>query len=309
MAGGLLQSNAQTVSAWEFHIAKAVVDLPEGVKSRGPGGERMDFVYAYSDIPAKDDAGWQPAPVNKDGKITYGSSSSSRIPKEFYNKFTKVDFTYFRSFLDLTSLPANTPIEKLEFQIGHVDDQARMLVMNSKYKTPEAVPAVGGKTGGNNFVVDFSKHVVPGEVNTIFIIQVDDNPGGNTLTGGVEAKLNNQPVKAAVAPEPTVKTNPIRLSDKSTAVFLSGTVETNGAGQATATGLLISETAVNKDPLVDGPGVIKKDSPQKTAIDKVGTFIQPFTSELASGKTYSYRAFAVVNGKFYYSPVDTFTHK
>lgn len=305
MAGGLLQSNAQSVSAWEYHVGQAVVDLPEGVKSRGPGGEKMDLVYAYSNIPANDDGGWQPAPV-KDGKINYGSNSSSRIPKDYYNKFTKVDFTYFRSFLDLTSLPANTAIDKLEFQIGHVDDQARMLVVNSKYKTPEAVPAVDGKTGGNNFVVDFSKHVVPGEVNTIYIIQVDDNPGGNTLTGGVEAKLNNQPVKEVTAPEPIVRISPI--VNRNGVIFLGGFVDPNGVGSYTALGILISETAVNKDPLLDGPGVTKRLAPQKEPSPVKASFLLPQGLDYTKGTNYTYRVFMELNGKVYYSTVDSYTH-
>lgn len=186
--------NAQALSPWEYNEGEGLVTLKNSQKSRSSNGERLPLVYDYAVVPAKNDSKWKPAPV-VNGQVNYGSSSSSILDKSLYNKFTHVDFTYFRAFLDLRNVPQNFKLNNVTVTIGEIDDQARMLVFNSAHPNGTNMNAADGKRGGKDITIDFTSALRVGEINTFVIIQVDDNPGGNTLKGGVTLKLNNNEVK------------------------------------------------------------------------------------------------------------------
>lgn len=192
---GVAPTEAQMLSPWEFNPGQGIVNLPSGVLSR-KGGERLVLVYNYASIPAKLDGGWKPVPLDNAGKIAYGSSASSIIPYSNYDKFTQVDFTYFRAYLDV---PKGYTVNEASVTIGQVDDQARMILFNSKHIDGYFREANEGKRGGAAVKTDFTAELVPGEVNTFVIVQVDDNPRGNTLTGGITVSLNKAEVKPDLA--------------------------------------------------------------------------------------------------------------
>jgi hypothetical protein len=186
-----------SLSPWQFHQGGDIINLPGGEFSRDPKTqERLASIFKYATIPQKTDAGWKLAPL-KDGKVHYGSEHSSRLKMpDDYNKFKKVDFTYFRAFLDLSKVTRK--IESAVVTIGYVDDQARMVLFNSKYPNGHYIEANDAKRGGNNFITDFTAYLALGEINTFAIIQVDDNPTGNMLNGGISVKIDGNDVM----PEP-----------------------------------------------------------------------------------------------------------
>lgn len=181
-------TNAQTLSSWQVNPGEGVIDLPGGVKSRS-GSERLPVVYDYAKVPAKNDPKWALAPV-VNGQVNYGNSSSSILDKAKYNQFTQIDITYFRAFLDLRSVPKDFKVQKVTVTVGNVDDQARKLLYNSNNIDGTPVNGLDGKRGGKDFTTDFTDKIVPGEINTFLILQVDDNCCGNILNGGIKVTLN-----------------------------------------------------------------------------------------------------------------------
>jgi hypothetical protein len=83
-------------------------------------------------------------------------------------------------------------------------------LFNSNHIDGLFVAANDGKRGGTAVTTDFSKELLPGEINTFVIIQVDDNPSGNTLTGGITVKLNN----SEIAPDPNWKASHQAFTNK-----------------------------------------------------------------------------------------------
>lgn len=194
--------NAQSLSPWQVNKGEDVIPLPAGVKSRN-GAERLPVVYEYAKIPAKNNPNWIAAPLDGGGNVNYGNTTSSILNKANYNKFTEIDITYFRAFLDLRNLPQGFEIKKATVTVGNVDDQARKLLFNSKNIDGTPVDGLDGKRGGKDFTTDFTNYIVPGEINTFIILQVDDNCCGNILTGGITVRLNDQVIK----PTPNWLTN------------------------------------------------------------------------------------------------------
>lgn len=193
--------NAQALSSWEYNEGEGIVELKKGQKSRSSNGERLPVVYDYAVVPAKNDSKWKAANV-VNGQVNHGNSNSSILDWSLYNKFTHVDFTYFRAFLDLRNVPKDFKIHKATVTIGEVDDQARMLVYNSDNLDGTSMNAADGKRGGKDFTTDFTSALRVGEINTFIIVQVDDNPRGNILKGGITVKINDKEVK----PDPAWKT-------------------------------------------------------------------------------------------------------
>lgn len=178
-------SEAQSLSPWEVNAGEGMIPLPANEKSR-KGTDRLPSVYKYANIPDKKDAGWKPVPT-PGGKVAY--STTSILDKANYDKFTQLDFTYFRAYLDL---PTGFKLDKATVTIGNVDDQARMMVFNSLHPSGYYVEANDGKRGGVGVITDFTSQIAVGEVNTFVIVQVDDNCCGNNLTGGITVQINNQ---------------------------------------------------------------------------------------------------------------------
>ena len=193
-SANLANARVLSLSHWEVNQGGDIVNLPNGEYSRDPKTKaRLHSIFKYAKIPNKKDSKWKLAPL-KEGKINYGTPNSSRLswPQD-YNKFRRVDFTYFRAFLDLrTNIES---IKNAEIKIGYVDDQARMILFNSKNTKGYFIEANDAQKGGANFTTDFTDHLVQGEINTFIIIQADDNPRGNILNGGITVKINDNEIK------------------------------------------------------------------------------------------------------------------
>ena len=184
----LANADAQTLSRWQVHQGEGAINLKPGVKSRN-NGIKLPVVYEYASVPDMNASQWKTIDL-KNGLIDYGSSSSSILKKENYDKFTEIDITYFRAFLDLRNV--KTKPGSVKVTIGNVDDQARMLIYNTD--NTDGTPALGndGKRGGKDFTTDFTNFVKIGEINTFIILQVDDNCCGNILTGGIKVMVDDK---------------------------------------------------------------------------------------------------------------------
>lgn len=186
-------SSTLPLSQWQINTAGRVIELPKGVLSR-KSAERLHVVFDYAEFPEKKDGNWKPAPI-VNGKVEY--RADSKLHKKYTDKYTHVDFTYYRAFLDLTAI--TDEITSAEITIGQVDDQARMMLFNSQNMEGYYIEANDAQRGGQDMTVDFTDHLVKGEINTFFVVQVDDNPMRNELKGGIKVTINGNEIQ----PDPT----------------------------------------------------------------------------------------------------------
>lgn len=204
-------TNAQKLSQWQLRRVDAPINLnpppfetSQTTVSSRSGGERLPIVYEYASVPAKNDKKWVLAAVDSKGKVNF--AEKSRLDNKNYDNFTKqIDITYFRAFLDLRGVTDAARVKSVVVSIGQVDDQARMLVYNNKeakYVNGFFVGGTDAKRGGQPVIVDFSQHIALNQLNTLVIVQVDDNCCGNNLIGGITVKIND----AEILPDPKALT-------------------------------------------------------------------------------------------------------
>ncbi|MEO1409347.1 MAG: hypothetical protein AAFW73_05660 [Bacteroidota bacterium] len=184
------------LSPWEINDGKGQIPLGDIDMHKQHGNP---IVYQLSSRPDKMDPNWKPAPMRGNDVAMIRSSN---VPC-----FQAVDFTYFRAFLDVS---ADATFDHLTVTIGAVDDGARMFIYNSAYPNGHFDPATDGRLGGKSFTVDFKDEIVPGEINTIMIVQVDDCRTENNLTGGLTLKVND----TKIAPDPNWKADHTRFTKK-----------------------------------------------------------------------------------------------
>jgi hypothetical protein len=205
-------ANAQVLSFWEVNPGEGAINLPAGVKSRN-GAERLPVVYEYATMPAINDPNWKQLTLDNMGKVNYGNSASSILDKAKYNTFTQIDITYFRAFLDLRNVTKDQ-IQSVTVTVGNVDDQARKLVYNSKNQDGTPLQGKDGMRGGKDFTTDFTGGLVAGEINTLVILQVDDNCCGNILNGGIAVKINGAEQRPTVTSATIIAGRPTYADEK-----------------------------------------------------------------------------------------------
>lgn len=160
--------NTAQVHPWKMNRGAGTISLT-GTNIDMQKQHGNPVAYSLASIPAKDDKGWEDAPVSAD-VINFDESSS--VPC-----LLAVDFTYFRTFVHIPSGGRHN----LKVKIGYVDDGARMYIFNSKHpqvnQTNGSVsgyynPSTDGRLSGADFEVDFTDQVVPGEINTIMYYSI-----------------------------------------------------------------------------------------------------------------------------------------
>lgn len=148
--------------------------------------------YQYAQIPLANDPRWANslAPTDADGNLNF--DEPSKLPGGWPGgRLKNLDFTYFRSFVNI---PEGTTITQFRVTIAQVDDGARMYLFNNRNVGGKFIAADDGKLNGVEVSADFTDVVIPGQ-NMICIVQFDDSPVRNRLTGGVQILLNNQVVQ------------------------------------------------------------------------------------------------------------------
>lgn len=166
---------------WQMIRSEKIID----VEPPYPNVHGDPSYYKYAVLPFPNDPRWKDAPT-KDGKLHF--EQRSRLPDG--SCFKKLDFTYFRTFVNI---PEGTDIQKFRVTIAQVDDGARMYLFNDSNLGGTYQATEDAKLNGRGVSVDFKDKAVHGW-NMVMIVQFDDCPVENKLTGGVEIVLNDKVV-------------------------------------------------------------------------------------------------------------------
>jgi hypothetical protein len=170
------------------------VELPEEDWLDEHGGSKA---YKYKSIPPYSSDQWVDAPVDSNGKVHF--AKKSRLPTSGNpNGYKKgphklVDFTYFRTTV---TIPAGARIDSFKVTINKVDDGARVYLFNNKDECKDGYFDTSDDVKYNGTVtVDFTDKVLKGNVKTIVIVQFDDCPVENRLTGGIDVQINDETIE------------------------------------------------------------------------------------------------------------------
>ncbi len=176
-----------THTPWQIHKGGGAIDFD--VRTNKNAYDRMGHgdprAYELKNIPAKDDAGWQAAPM-RDGKVSF--TETSTIPCQ-----QKVDFTYFQTIIDV---PSNVRVSELTISYDKADDGARIYFFNSKnpngHFNPDADLRYNHPINLDN--INLANQVAVGE-NRVVIVQFDDCATGNNVSG-INIKVNGAEIQA-----------------------------------------------------------------------------------------------------------------
>jgi len=162
-----------TVSPWQMNKGEGIIEISAEILN---GIHGNPTAYALANIPLQNDADWEVAPVDAEGKISFGGPNAS----ELTGCFNQLDFTYFQTIVDI---PANTELEEVLVKFALVDDGARAYVFNSV--SPNGIFLEGGdiKLGDDPVTDDIKELMKVGEKNRVVIVQFDDCARGNNLHG------------------------------------------------------------------------------------------------------------------------------
>ena len=183
---------AITRTPWEMNLGGGTVDIREADQntvSRNPGDP---LLYDYMQMPPLDDPGWQ-RPSSETGagavrfvvdgdSVIFGGETASILGAG--ECATKADFTYFKTEV---TIPAGATVTKFEVSFDQVDDGARAYIRNSRYPNGQYPQGAFDPTGDILFnspaatTANLANFVVPGETNTVIIVQVDNCPPSNNL--------------------------------------------------------------------------------------------------------------------------------
>ncbi len=179
-------------SRWEmYYRQQGLVSLPQEDWLHEHGGVSA---YKYMSFPPENSSNWVPVDV-VDGRINF--EKASRIPgPTIPPPYKIIDFTYFRVSVEI---PEGTDINSLLVTINYVDDGARMYLFNEQNLDGIYLPTLEGKLGGRDVTADFTEHAVIGK-NVIVIVQFDDCPVLNRLTGGIRITLNKKDIPISENP-------------------------------------------------------------------------------------------------------------
>ncbi|MEZ4886004.1 MAG: RICIN domain-containing protein [Chitinophagales bacterium] len=175
-----------THTPWQIHKGGGAIDFD--VRTNKNAYDRMGHgdprAYELKNIPAKDDAGWQAAPM-RDGKVFF--TETSTIPCQ-----EKIDFTYFQTIIDV---PSNVNVSELTISYDRADDGARIYFFNSKSPNGHFNPDADLRYNHPNDLrnINLANQVAVGE-NRVVIVQFDDCATGNNVSG-INIKVNGAEIK------------------------------------------------------------------------------------------------------------------
>ena len=171
-----------SVSPWKIHEGKEGVLAHEGKFAGDPSA------YPWAKIPASNDSGWLPAPLDAKGNVSMRRTSVLKCRKE-------IDFTYFQT---IVNVPANTTVTDFKVSYDNADDGARIYLFNSKFPNgtfDEKSDLVGKNSSFTS--TNLNDKVSSGE-NRIVIVQFDDCATGNNISG-IHIQVNGKEVKPTTA--------------------------------------------------------------------------------------------------------------
>ena len=162
-----------TISPWKMN--KGAGAIPFNVGFHG-----NPAAYNVSNIPEASDSNWELAPVNATGGINYSVRSI------LTGCLNQLDFTYFETFLNI---PSNFNVTDLNISFSAADDGARAYIFNSAHPNGDFIGEI--RLGQTAVTANYAALAMAGEINRLVIVQFDDCPTGNNLTGA-QVQVNGQ---------------------------------------------------------------------------------------------------------------------
>tara|TARA_R110001592_G_scaffold178278_3_gene419000 strand:+ start:774 stop:3533 length:2760 start_codon:yes stop_codon:yes gene_type:complete len=168
-------SQGVTISPWKMNKGGGAISF--SLNNHG-----NPAAYTQANIPGASDPNWVAAPVNASGEINY--SVNSILTK----CLQQLDFTYFETYINI---PTNYNVSSLNVAFTAADDGARAYIFNSSHPNGAFIGEIS--LGGSPTSQNYASLSVAGEINRLVIVQFDDCPSGNNLTGA-KVKVNGNVV-------------------------------------------------------------------------------------------------------------------
>ncbi|MCF6212532.1 MAG: hypothetical protein L3J45_00750 [Flavobacteriaceae bacterium] len=197
-----------TISPWKMNRGAGVISY--SLPNHG-----NPAAYSQMNIPAPSDVNWTAAPVDGLGRINYSVRSI------LWRCLNQLDFTYFETNINI---PSNFTVNSLTVSFTAADDGARAYIFNSNHPSGAFIGQIS--LGSNPVSQNYATLAKAGEVNRLVIVQFDDCPTGNNLTGA-EVKINGTAAPIVLPPAYTINLN--------TTVTDASCVGSDGSVQLSAT--------------------------------------------------------------------------
>ncbi|MFN0728958.1 immunoglobulin-like domain-containing protein [Polaribacter gochangensis] len=168
-------SQGITISPWKMNKGGGAISF--SLNNHG-----NPAAYTQANIPGASDPNWVAAPVNASGEINYS------VPSILSYCLNQLDFTYFETYINI---PANYNVSSLNVSFTAADDGARAYIFNSAHPNGAFIGEIS--LGGSPTSQNYASLSVAGEINRLVIVQFDDCPSGNNLTGA-KVKVNGNVV-------------------------------------------------------------------------------------------------------------------
>ena len=160
-----------TITPWKMNKGGGII--PYTLSYHG-----QPTAYSQANIPASNNPNWVNAPTNSNGEIFYS------VPSILSQCLRQLDFTYFETYINI---PANFNINDLSVKFTAADDGARAYIFNSDHPNGAFI----GQITSSPVTANYASLAKAGENNRLVIVQFDDCPTGNNLTGA-QVQVNGQ---------------------------------------------------------------------------------------------------------------------
>lgn len=168
-----LLSSQVSITPWRMNKGGGIIYYSIGYHGN-------PIAYNKANIPNTNASGWTTAPTNSNGEIHYSVRSIlSRC-------LSQLDFTYFETFIDI---PNGYVINDLNVKFSAADDGARAYIFNSDHPNGAYIGEI--RLGQTPVTANYASLAKAGEKNRLVIVQFDDCPSGNNLTGA-QVKVNGE---------------------------------------------------------------------------------------------------------------------
>ncbi len=167
--GVVIEPSPIVVSPWYIHEGAGPQNFTTNEIGDPTGFELIN-------VPAVNDQGWYLAKEDENGKVNYGSTTSSKLT----TCIKQIDFTYLETNV---FVPYGSYFESIKVSFESVDDAFRVLVFNSKNPNGGYIEGGDFKFGASPSSSNLSSLIAEGENNRIVIAQFDNCPDGNVVSG------------------------------------------------------------------------------------------------------------------------------
>ncbi|TVZ55207.1 putative secreted protein (Por secretion system target) [Lutibacter sp. Hel_I_33_5] len=160
-----------TISPWE-------INQGAGIFTHFNPSHGHPSAYALANIPTSNNPNWSAAPTDANGAIQYSVTSI------LTNCRQQLNFTYFQTSINI---PSAFNVNDLNVSFSAADDGARAYIFNSDHPNGAFI----GQIQGVPVTANYASLSKAGELNRLVIVQFDDCPTGNNLTGA-QVRVNGQ---------------------------------------------------------------------------------------------------------------------